>query len=203
MVGVGHRHHIFEILTRGGGIQFDAVIGTDEDQVAVAPGALRGTWTESGRRYFHYSTDAPIGVEWTFFSARYAVREGRWNDVAIRIFHHPEHTANLDRIMRSAQSSLEYYTEQFGPYPYRHFTLVEHPGAPGTGAHADPGIISYGEGFADWIPGDEPRSLDMPYWVVAHETAHQWRSISSPSLQTWPTTTSRSTFWRQPSRHSQ
>ena len=41
------------------GIAFEAVVGTDEDQVAVAPGALRRTWTEGGRRYFHYATDAP------------------------------------------------------------------------------------------------------------------------------------------------
>ena len=58
------------------GIAFEAVVGTDEDQVAVAPGALRRTWTEGGRRYFHYSTDAPIGSEWAFFSADYAVHEG-------------------------------------------------------------------------------------------------------------------------------
>ena len=62
---------------RGGGIAFDAVMGTAEDQVAVAPGALRRTWTEGGRRYFHYSTDAPIGNEWAFFSANYAVHEVR------------------------------------------------------------------------------------------------------------------------------
>ena len=56
-------------------IAFEAVVGTDEDQIAVAPGALRRTWTEGGRRYFHYATDAPIGNEWAFFSADYAVHE--------------------------------------------------------------------------------------------------------------------------------
>jgi hypothetical protein len=91
---------------RGAGIAFDAVIGTDEDQVAVAPGALLRTWTGSsqpskdalasvaqntassqqtstddqgGRRYFHYATDGPIGNEWTIFSADYAVHEARWS----------------------------------------------------------------------------------------------------------------------------
>ena len=116
-------------------------MGTDADQVAVAPGALRRTWTEGGRRYFHYATDAPIGNEYAFFSADYAVHEGQWNDVAIQIFHHPEHTAHLDRMMRSVQASLDYYTEQFGPYPYRHLSIVEHPGAPGTGMHAEASMI--------------------------------------------------------------
>ena len=56
----------------------ETVVGTDEDQTAVAPGALRRTWTEGGRRYFHYVTDAPIGNEYAVFSANYAVREEEW-----------------------------------------------------------------------------------------------------------------------------
>jgi ABC-2 type transport system permease protein len=163
-----------EPAARGGGIAFEAVVGTDEDQVAVAPGALRRTWTEGARRYFHYSTDAPIGSEWAFFSANYAVQEGQWNDVAIRIFHDPEHTAHLHRMMRSVRASLDYYSEQFGPYPYRHLSVVEQPAGMGTGAHADPSMISYGQAFAFWIPQDEQRSLDLPYAVIAHEMAHQW-----------------------------
>lgn len=157
---------------RGGGIAFDAVVGTSEDEVAVAPGALRRTWTEGGRRYFHYSTDAPIGNEWTFFSADYAVHEGRWRDVAIRIFHHPEHGAHLEPTLRSVQAALDYYSEQFGAYPYRHLSLVEHPGRIGTGMHAEASMITYGQGFALWTP--EEGGLDFPFAVMAHEMAHQW-----------------------------
>ncbi|HEX6158929.1 MAG TPA: hypothetical protein VF111_02105 [Thermoanaerobaculia bacterium] len=163
-----------EVATRGGGIAFEAVMGTDDDQIAVAPGALRRSWTERGRRYFHYATSAPIGSEWAFFSARYAVHEGRWKDVAIRIFHHPEHTAHLRLVMRSVQASLDYHSEQYGPYPYRHLTIIERGGAPGSSMHADPSMISHGEHFSFWRPRDEERSFDMPYAVVAHEMGHQW-----------------------------
>lgn len=148
-------------------------MGTDEDQVAVAPGALRRTWTEGGRRYFRYSTDAPIGSEYAFFSADYAVHEGRWNDVAIQIFHHLGHTANLDRMVRSVQASLSHYTEQFGPYPHDDIRLIERPGH-GYGMHADAIDISYDEGTSLLNPEDGPRGLDLPYYVVAHEVAHQW-----------------------------
>lgn len=121
-------------------IAFEAVVGTDEDEIAVAPGALRRTWTEGGRRYFRYSTNAPIGNQYAFFSADYAVHEARWKDVAIRIFHYPGHDANLDRMSRSVRASLDYYTEQFGPYPYSHIKLVEHPGH-GLGMHAEATLI--------------------------------------------------------------
>ncbi|HSF43377.1 MAG TPA: hypothetical protein VLT87_26490 [Thermoanaerobaculia bacterium] len=167
---------------RGELITFEAVIGTDEDQIAVAPGALRRTWTEKGRRYFRYATDAPIGTEHFFFSADYAVHEARWKDpagsgqdVAIRIFHDPRHTANLDRMVRSIRASLDYYTEQFGPYQYSHVSFVEHPGdGDGAGIHAVPSMLIWEEGFAFWNPKDEPGSLDHPFAVVAHEMAHQW-----------------------------
>ncbi|HWN44392.1 MAG TPA: hypothetical protein VNW71_19365, partial [Thermoanaerobaculia bacterium] len=164
---------------RGAGIAFEAVVGTREDQIAVAPGALRRTWTEGGRRYFHYSTDGPIGSEWAFFSADYAVHEARWKDVAIRIYHHPGHTAHLDRMVQSIRASLDYYTRQFGPYRYSHLSVVERPGN-GTGMHADASMLSYAEGFSTWNPKDDPGSLDFPFAVVAHEMAHQWTVPYAP-----------------------
>ena len=62
---------------RAGRVAVEAIVGTDEGQVAVAPGRLRRAWTENGRRYFHYATDAPIRNDYAFFSAAYAVREAR------------------------------------------------------------------------------------------------------------------------------
>ncbi|HET7461383.1 MAG TPA: hypothetical protein VFJ82_09035 [Longimicrobium sp.] len=151
----------------------DVVVGTDPGQVAVAPGALLRSWTERGRRYFHYATDGPIGNDYAFFSARYAVREARWNGVAIRIFHHPGHTVNLDRWVRSIQASLGEYTREFGPYPYRELTAVEVRGNE-IGMHADPGLIRFAEKTALLDPGDAPRGFDLPFEVMAHEVAHQW-----------------------------
>lgn len=129
---------------------------------------------------FHYATDAPIGNEYAIFSANYAVHEAEWEDpddpgqgVAIQIYHHPEHTAHLDRMIRSIRAPLDYYTEQFGPYPYGHLQVVERPGQ-GTGMHADAAMISHAEGFTQWNPQANPAHLDLPFAVVAHEVAHQW-----------------------------
>jgi ABC-2 type transport system permease protein len=161
-------------------IAFEAVVGTIEDQIAVAPGALRRTWTEGGRRYFHYATAAPIWNQYAFLSAAYAVLEGEWQNpaagsgqpVAIRIFHHPGHTRNLDRMLRSVQASLDYYTRQFGPYPHRHITLVERPGIGGMHAYAS--LITFQEGFSLFDSEGYASGPDLPFSVVAHEVAHQW-----------------------------
>jgi hypothetical protein len=158
---------------KGGGTLFDAVVGTSGDQVAVAPGTLRRSWSEGGRRYFHYTTDAPIGDLWEFLSAKYAMRETRWKNVTIQVFYHPAHTTHLDRMLRSIENSLDYYTKEFGPYNYNHISVVEHPGD-GTGLHAEASMITHSEGFALWKPSADPHTLDMPYAVVGHEMGHEF-----------------------------
>jgi ABC-2 type transport system permease protein len=174
-------------LTR---ISFEALVGTDTGQLAIAPGSLRRTWTQGGRRYFHYATDAPIRNDYAFYSAAYAVREDRWTPpggqgqaVAIQIVHHPEHAWNVDRMARSVRTSLAYLTGRYGPYPHGQIRLVEHPGPSSAGLHAAAVNISYEEMFSLFNAGGDPRDIDFPFAVVAHEVAHQWwghRIIPAP-----------------------
>jgi len=154
-------------------IKFEAIVGTDAGQTAIAPGALRRTWVQDGRRYFHYATDAPILNNIAFFSAAYAVREARWNDVEIQIFYHPGHALNVERMIRSVQASLDYLTRRLGPYPYHQIRLVEYPGDRRS-LYAHPINIRYMEGFSFINPEAEPRGIDLPFATVAHEVSHQW-----------------------------
>lgn len=158
---------------RAARIMLEVVVGTDADQIALAPGRLRRTWTAGGRRYFDYATDAPIRNDYAVFSAAYAVRDARWHDVAIQILHHPAHARNIDRLVRSVQASLGHYTRQFGPYPYRQIRLVERPGG-AVVLHASPINIWYEESFSLLDPDGDTRGIDLPFAVVAHEVAHQW-----------------------------
>jgi ABC-2 type transport system permease protein len=151
---------------------FEAIIGTDEDQVAVAPGELRRTWSEAGRRYFHYVSDVPISGMDVFFSADYAVHRERWKDVDLQVFVHPGHTKELERVLRSARASLDYYSEQFGPYPYRFLQIVEQPGNfLGMGVDGS-GVVTGGEGF--FLLNPEHEGFDAIFEIVAHEMGHQW-----------------------------
>lgn len=160
-------------------VAFDAVVGTASGQIAVAPGRLRRTWTENGRQYFHYVADAPIRNDYAFFSAAYAVREAQWQGapgtppVSIEIVHHPAHAWNVDRMVRSAQASLDYYTKIIGHYPHGQLRFVEHAGDT-VSLHASPINISYEEPFALLNPSGDPRNIDLPFALVAHEVAHQW-----------------------------
>jgi aminopeptidase N len=156
---------------------FEAVVGTAKDEVAVASGALHKTWTKGDRRYFQYKTDAAIGGEYAILSGKYTVKESQWNNVVIRMYYHPDHAQNIDRMLRSVKASLAYFTEQFGPYPYKHFTVVERAGF-GGGATADAGIIYYGEQYSLMNPDDSKNGFDLPYYILAHEVAHQWWGLA-------------------------
>lgn len=155
----------------------EVIVATTENETAVAPGILLRKWTEGNRRYFHYKTEGPIGHEFAILSGQYTFGDSTWNGVAIRIYSYPGHSLNIDRMFRSVTASLEYFTEQFGPYPYKHFTIVERPGE-GGGASADASMINYGEHYALMNPDDSPDGFDLPYYILTHEVAHQWWGLT-------------------------
>jgi ABC-2 type transport system permease protein len=156
-------------------IGFSAVVATSPDQIAIAPGTLEKEWIDKGRRYFHYRMDKPILNFYAIQSARYEVRHDRWQDVTIDVFYHPGHDANVERMIRGAQASLEYASRRFGPYQFSELRIVEFPRY-ASYAQAFPGTIPFSEsvGFIARIDDDSPKDIDYPFYVSAHETAHQW-----------------------------
>ena len=156
-------------------VTFDATIGTDADQYAIAPGYLQREWTEGARRYFAYRMDAPILDFFAVQSARYSVAKDRWHDVAIEIDYQPGHEYNLDRMIAATKAGLDYFTANFGPYQYRQFRIIEFPRY-ATFAQSFPNTVPYSEGigFIARVRDGDPEDIDYPYYVTAHELAHQW-----------------------------
>jgi hypothetical protein len=156
-------------------IGFDAVVSTSPDQIAIAPGSLVREWRAGGRRYFYYRMDQPMLNFYAFQSARYEVRHERWQDVAIDLFYHPGHEFNLDRMAKGARATLAYATAQFAPYPLHELRIVEFPRY-ASYAQSFAGTIAFSEGlgFIAKVDDSKPKDIDYPFYVTAHETAHQW-----------------------------
>jgi hypothetical protein len=155
----------------GDRMHVETIVGTAPDQIAVVPGMLRRSWTENGRRYVHYGSRIPETFAASVFSAKYAVAKGRWKDVALEIFHHSPHRANLDRMMAGMKASLDYYTSTFGPYPYRELSVVEVPPYSING-RAFPSALALAE--QNFITRTGPGVVDLTFFGTAHEVAHQW-----------------------------
>ncbi|MBA3526872.1 MAG: ABC transporter permease [Sphingomonas sp.] len=152
----------------------DAVIGTNGDEVAVVQGSLRRAWSENGRRYFRYSTNTSIGNDYAILSGRYAVHEERWKDITIRILYYPAHDKQLERMASAVRESLNYYSEQFGPYPHSHITIAARA-SEGGGLNADGGsMVDYGELYSQHNIDEDERGYDHVFAVMGHEIAHSW-----------------------------
>lgn len=149
------------------------VISTSPDQIAVAPGSLLREWNENGRRYFEYQLDHDSMNFYSFISARYQVAREEWNGVKVEVYYHPEHVWNVPKMLRSVKKSLEYYTQNFGPYAHKEARIIEFPRI-ASFAQAFPGTMPYSESIGFIANLKDPEDIDMVYYVVAHEMGHQW-----------------------------
>lgn len=166
-------------------IHFETTISTEPDQIAIAPGYLQKEWEEDGRKYFHYKMDSPIMKFFSFLSGRYEVKRDNWNDVPIEIYYHKGHEYNLEQMIKAVKMSLDYYTENFSPYQHRQVRILEFPRY-ATFAQSFPNTIPFSEGIgfiADVSDAGEEEDggvdfdggvVDYPFYVTAHEVAHQW-----------------------------
>jgi ABC-type transport system involved in multi-copper enzyme maturation permease subunit len=151
----------------------ETVIGTSPDQIAIAPGSLVREWQENGRRYFDYKLDHPSLRFYSFMSARYEVQREEWNGIKLEVYYDKDHPWNVPRMMKSLKKSLEYYTQNFGPYCHKEARIIEFPRV-GTFAQAYAGTMPYSESIGFIANLNHPDDIDMVYYIVAHEMGHQW-----------------------------
>lgn len=166
-------------------IDFECTVSTVKDQVAIAPGYLLKEWEENGRKYYHYKMDCKILNFYSFLSARYEVKRDKWipnagsmnkQPVAIEIYYHKGHEYNIDKMINGIKKSLDYYTKSFSPYQHRQVRILEFARPQGTFAQSFPNTIPFSEGigFIAKVDTTDPESVDYPFYVTAHEVAHQW-----------------------------
>ncbi len=154
-------------------VDVETVISTSGDQIAVAPGSLVEEWKKDGRNFFRYRLDHRSLNFYSFISASYAVAREKWNDVDIEVYYHPEHKWNVPRMLQSVRKSLEYCSTNFGPYRHKQARIIEFPRT-ASFAQAFPGTMPYSESLGFIFDLQDPEDIDMVYYVVAHEMAHQW-----------------------------
>jgi ABC-2 type transport system permease protein len=157
-------------------ISFKASVCTAPDQIAIAPGYLEKEWEQDGRRCFAYSMgDTKILHFYSFLSARYErparPAQGRRHRDLL-----PEGPrVQPGRMVDSIKKSLDYFQANFSPYQHRQVRILEFPRY-ASFAQSFPNTIPYSEsiGFIARVRDDDPEDLDYPFYITAHEVAHQW-----------------------------
>ena len=113
---------------------------------------------------------------WTA-SPDYLVRTARFEHatlppVDMRLLLQPEHADQADRHFDATRTTLKYYGEWFGPYPYGHITIVDPAYQSGAGGMEYPTLFTAG---TRWLA---PSRVTTPEGVTVHEAGHQfWYGI--------------------------
>jgi ABC-2 type transport system permease protein len=155
-------------------IRFNATIGTENDQIAIAPGYLQRQWVEKDRNYYHYRMEKPMANFFSIVSGRYAIMREKWNDVDLEIYYHPAHTYNVARMMQGMKDALQYYSTNYSPFQFHQLRVAEFPRyTPFAQSFATTIPFSEALGFIMKVE-DPEKDLDMVYYLTAHEVAHQW-----------------------------
>ncbi len=155
-------------------IAFQTTVCTAGDQLAMAPGHLKREWqTDSGRNCFHYKMDAPMLNFFTYMSARYKLKQVKWKGVTISVYYNPAHYWNVDRMIKAAKKSLDYYNRQYTTYQFDQLRILEVPDYHAY-AQSFANTVAFSEGIGFIADLSDKSNLDYVTQVTAHEIAHQW-----------------------------
>ncbi len=152
-------------------VNFEAVVSTSANQVALAPGELVGSWEEGNRRFFKYKSLKPILHIYAFVSGKYSVVSDNYGDVKLYIYYLPSHDFNVKRILKGMKESLK-FSERFSPYPHKTLRIVEFPRF-GRFAQSLATLIPFSEDIG-FLAKVKEGDIDYATFVTSHEVGHQW-----------------------------
>jgi hypothetical protein len=90
----------------------------------------------------------------------------------MRLLLQPEHSGQAERHFDATRTTLKYYGEWYGPYPYGHITIVDPAWQSGAGGMEYPTLFTAG---SRWLA---PAGVTTPEGVTVHEAGHQfWYGI--------------------------
>lgn len=167
-------------------VEIKTIFGTSGDQIAIAPGSLVREWQENERNYFEYHQDHQSVMFTSFMSAEYEVAREKWNDVDIEVYYHKTHAVNVPNMIASMKKSMDYFTQNFGPYYHKQCRIIEFPRY-ASFAQAFPGTMPYSEGigFITDLRNVTEDDIDVVFYIVAHEMAHQYwaHQVIGPNMR--------------------
>jgi len=164
--------------------EFFSDYGVYDVALTVAQGWTVGaTGTERERRnnsdgtttHRYYQEDVH-DFAWTT-SPDYVERRARFEHptlppVDMRLLLQPEHIEQAERHFGATRTTLKYYGEWFGAYPYGHITIVDPAYQSGAGGMEYPTLFTAG---TRWLA---PARVTTPEGVTVHEAGHQfWYGI--------------------------
>jgi ABC-2 type transport system permease protein len=155
-------------------VTYHTVVSTTPDQIAVSPGYLKKHWTANGRHYFEYDMGGTHILNFfSYISARYDIKREQYKGINLEVYYHPGHEYNIADMLDSTKAGLDYYQDQFSPFQFAQFRIMEFPRYRQF-AQSFPNTIPFSEGIGFIQRMKKKDDIDFTYFVTAHELGHQW-----------------------------
>ncbi|HMZ05291.1 MAG TPA: M1 family aminopeptidase, partial [bacterium] len=156
-------------------VNFEAIVSTSPQQIAITSGNLLREWLEDGKRYFHYKMDKPFKFVFGFNSGEFAVLKENYKGVDLRVYYHPKHIYNIQQMMDGLKASLDYNVLHFGTYQYKQVHIIEFSRSEGSYATTAGNCVPISEiRFINDARNLKEDGIDLSFYVAAHELSHQW-----------------------------
>jgi len=148
---------------------YDVNITLPSKYIVGAVGTLQSKTNNSdGTSTHHYRAEDVIDFAWTA-SPYFKVVNDQWQNVKIKLMLQPEHFDQAERHIRALKSSLEYFDQNLGKYPYTTITVVDPPLI---------GMGSLGMEYPTFITSGTlwklPEGIRIPEIVTVHEFGHNY-----------------------------
>jgi len=157
-----------------GKVNYETIISTQSDEIALGTGSLVKQWKENERNFYHFKTKQKVLPTMAYFSARYKIQKELFNGVSIENYFDANHAVNIDSIQTFARQTLDYCIANFGEYPFDHLRIAEVPSFWPMGGFAHPGVISMVEDNLYLIDTRDAEEFNLVAKRTIHEVAHQW-----------------------------
>ncbi len=143
------------------------------DWTINACGTERESTVVDGRRRTVWETEHPV----RFFNIVGGPLDAKKGE-ATTVFYSPRTPANVDTMVKALDAARKNYSAWYAAYPWTNLRVTQFPGLAGY-AQGFPGNISFSEGIGYMsrpVSKDEEETgtLDVAYYIVAHESGHQW-----------------------------
>ena len=142
------------------------VVGVEQESTVV-----------DGRRRTVWQTEHPVRI-FNIVGGPLLAKDGD----GARVFYSPRTPHNVDTMVKALAAARKRYGAWFGAYPWTNLRVTQFPGLAGY-AQGFPGNISFAEGIGylakpiegeDESGGADDDRLDVAFYIVAHESGHQW-----------------------------
>lgn len=155
-------------------IQLQMEISTPIDQIAIGTGELKEKWQKNGRNYYRYKAE-DIPFRFALSSAKYEVQKVEYDGVEIKVYHHPLHGKNVAHLIENTKLTLDYFTENFGAYPFDSLIFAEVSSfSQGFAGTSYPGVIFMTENMTFHANIEKETNQDVVNELAGHEVAHFW-----------------------------